>query len=193
MKQRRKREHRITNRGRQRTEKGTRIMTKIARTEYYSQIINHGIAKPNKMFKVINKLLKPTNSLICSTVQQCNTFLKFFADKIENIYQCITFVSFCAPPEIQPLNCPLTRFLSFQTVSIDYISKLIITMSSTTCSLDPVPTSVLKECLSSTSPLILNIVNASLTTGIVPQAHVCLRRSSNCLNSLNLIDFLNSN
>jgi len=38
---------------------------KIARTEYYSQIINDGIAKPNKMFKVINKLLKPTNSLIC--------------------------------------------------------------------------------------------------------------------------------
>jgi len=76
-------------------------------------------------------------------------------------YQSITSVSFCAPPEIQPLNCPLTRFSSFQTVTIDYISTLIMTMSSTTCSLDPVPTYVLKECLSSISPLILNIVNAS--------------------------------
>jgi len=41
---------------------------KIARTEYYSQIINDGTEIPYKMFKVINKLLKPPNLFICSTV-----------------------------------------------------------------------------------------------------------------------------
>lgn len=43
-------------------------------------------------------------------------------------------------------------------------------MNSTTCILDPIPTYVLKACLSSISPLILNIVSASLITGFVPQA-----------------------
>lgn len=95
---------------------------KMARTEYYSQVISDGTANPNKMFKVINKLLKPTNSLICSSVQQCNKFLKFFDENIENIYQSISSVSLCASPVVYPSNFQLNRFSSFKTVTINYIS-----------------------------------------------------------------------
>lgn len=44
----------------------------------------------------------------------------------------------------------------------------MIAINLTTCILDPVPTAVLKGCLRTIRPLIVNIVNTSLTNGIVP-------------------------
>lgn len=43
-------------------------------------------------------------------------------------------------------------------------------MNTATCILDPIPSSVLKECLSSVTLFILNIVKISLSAGIRPKA-----------------------
>lgn len=143
---------------------------KAARTKYYSSIISDGAANPNKIFKTINSLLAPIKSPVCSSVQECNKFLSFFMEKIENIYKSISLVPCSAVPVIFPPSFPESAFSSFNIVTNDCILKLVMAMNTTTCTLDPVPTSVLKECLSSISPLILNIVNTSLTTGTVPKA-----------------------
>ncbi len=43
-------------------------------------------------------------------------------------------------------------------------------MKATTCVLDPLPTSLFKSCFDSLCPAVLNIVNDSLGTGVVPAA-----------------------
>ena len=64
---------------------------------------------------------------------------------------------------------PLISSLSgFTPVSEHTISDLIRKAKTTTRQLDPLPTSLVKACLPSISPMITNIINSSLTTGTVP-------------------------
>ena len=57
----------------------------------------------------------------------------------------------------------------FETESEETVGKLIRRSPSKSCDLDPVPTSLLKTCLSFVLPATTNIVNSSIETGIVPQ------------------------
>ena len=70
-------------------------------------------------------------------------------------------------------NC---SFDSFSSLSEVEINKIIKQSPSKSCDLDPLPTSLLKENMSSILPLITEIVNDSLSSGHVPEefkvAHV---------------------
>lgn len=90
--------------------------------------------------------------------------------KIENIHKSISLSSWSALPNTYPLAFLETTFSSFKTVTIDWILKLAMTLNTETCTLDPIPTFVFKRSLSSFSPIIFNIMNISLTTGIIPKA-----------------------
>lgn len=61
-----------------------------------------------------------------------------------------------------------STFTNFVTVTTDDISKLVVSMSSSTCYLDPIPTEMLKKCLPLLCPSITGIINHSLLTGQVP-------------------------
>ncbi|XP_059929989.1 cilia- and flagella-associated protein 36 isoform X1 [Gadus macrocephalus] len=64
---------------------------------------------------------------------------------------------------------PLISSLSdFTPVTEQTVTELIRKAKTTTCQLDPLPTSLVKACLPSISPMITNIINSSLTTGTVP-------------------------
>lgn len=69
---------------------------------------------------------------------------------------------------------PLPFFFNFVTVSIDVL-KLFMPLSSSTCSLDPLPTEVLKKCQPCLCPSITAIINNSLATG---QVHVALQMTT---------------
>ena len=70
-------------------------------------------------------------------------------------------------------NCSFDSFSSLSEIEID---KIIKQSPSKSCDLDPLPTSLLKENMSSILPLITEIVNDSLSSGHVPEefkvAHV---------------------
>lgn len=89
-------------------------------------------------------------------------------EKIEDIYKSIDSAPLTMLTEVLPPASSSVFLSEFITVTEDSISKVIMTMNSATCILDPVPTTVLKGCLLTIRPLIVNIVNTSLTTGIVP-------------------------
>ncbi|XP_056444340.1 uncharacterized protein LOC130380935, partial [Gadus chalcogrammus] len=55
-----------------------------------------------------------------------------------------------------------------RTISFRNIKLINRKAKTTTCQLDPLPTSLVKACLPSISPMITNIINSSLTTGTVP-------------------------
>ena len=64
----------------------------------------------------------------------------------------------------------------FERASEDEIKKLILSSSSKSCDLDPIPTSVLKNCLDILITPITDIINISMETSTFPQnfkeAHV---------------------
>jgi len=61
-----------------------------------------------------------------------------------------------------------SNFLPFTCVTIDEVSKHLSQSPDTNCDLDPIPTSLLKQCSHILFPTITNIINPSLSTGIFP-------------------------
>src|SRR5271156_5689190 len=66
------------------------------------------------------------------------------------------------------LNSVLSNMSVFNVVKESEISQLLTHSPSKSCSLDPIPTHVLKNCETIVSPL-TKLVNMSLSTGTVPK------------------------
>ena len=60
-------------------------------------------------------------------------------------------------------------FSAFKPVTDDQVRKMIMSTKTKSCSQDPIPTALLKECTSSLLPVITKIVNLSLSQGIMPE------------------------
>ena len=73
----------------------------------------------------------------------------------------------CDPPTFSVFEGPLLS--QFEPVTEKVIRELIIKSSTKSCMLDPIPTSLTKQCLNDLVSLITAIVNASLSADIVPQ------------------------
>ena len=71
-------------------------------------------------------------------------------------------------------SCKST-FSDFHKTSVGEIQNVIKSLSDATCKLDPLPTSMFKDCQSVLIPVITKLVNTSLQTGVFP---------SNCKHSL---------
>ena len=59
--------------------------------------------------------------------------------------------------------------LTFEPVTNEFVLKIINSASAKSCELYPIPTTLLYENLDILLPTITNIINTSLTTGIVPR------------------------
>ena len=55
-------------------------------------------------------------------------------------------------------------------MSESYIKDLIVKMPKESCDLDPIPAFLFMDCLDALVPTITQIMNISLTTGVVPQS-----------------------
>ena len=71
------------------------------------------------------------------------------------------FVSLYEPP-------PRSRMENFKEVSKDQLQSVINSLSSATCSIDPLPTPIVKQCLDTLLPNFDRIVNFSLLSGLFP-------------------------
>ena len=100
--------------------------------------------------------------------QLANTFIAFFQDKVRLIQENLTFK---ADPNYVPGENPdaVDDKLGFLVPATEgEVRRLINNSPSISCSLDPVPTWLLKQYLTCLLPTITNIVNLSVSTGIVP-------------------------
>lgn len=64
---------------------------------------------------------------------------------------------------------PPTRIEAFELLAEDDVRMLIANSKSTSCCLDPIPTHLLKSC-EPLIPVITNIINSSLESGIFPDS-----------------------
>jgi len=98
----------------------------------------------------------------------CVSLANFFSDKIHKLHTSLLMnhisTSSHFPPPFTPPN-----FSSFTCVTTDEVYKLPSQSSDTDCDLDPIPTSLLKQCSQTLLPLSLtSSICLSLYTGIFP-------------------------
>ena len=108
------------------------------------------------------RLILPESS---SEMSIANMFCKFFSEKIERIRK--GFSKCC---QIENSDAVPEQMLTFQEVNTDYVTKLILKSPTKSCSLDPWPTTLLKECVDIVAPSITKLVNLSLLNGVVPES-----------------------
>ena len=101
-----------------------------------------------------------------STQQLADDFGQFFIKKSEDIRSELNAPDNTHIPESSSFNGHY--FTNFRQLTHNDVRKLIMYSKSTTCDLDPIMTSLLKEHISILLPLITKMINLSLQTGVFP-------------------------
>ncbi len=141
-----------------------------ARTRYYSTLIESQQNHPRALFSTINRLLSHRTAPHPSAGSDlCSKFHDFFQAEVDCIHQQLlvppsTPLGSLPQDVASPATCP--SFSSFTPVDATQITELVTKAKASSCSLDPMPTALVKACLRSVCPRIVNIVNAS-----VPSSH----------------------
>ena len=122
----------------------------------------------NKLFRLVDKLFQPGSSALPSHTSLevlVEDFNDFFIGKIQSIRDELQDT---VNHSMQPQRRTLAYEFTMTPVSCSTVKNTIQSLSNKTCSLDPIPTFVIKNYADSISPIITNIVNQSLITGEFP-------------------------
>ncbi len=144
-----------------------------ARRLYFKNFISQNQFNPKKLWSGLDTLLsrKPPSVLPTFSCPRlmASTFSTFFIQKIAKITSI--FTPNISPTSVLP-DIPLPyvppQLHLFSPATMDEITIAISSSSNATCSLDPIPTELLKSCLPALILPITNIVNLSLSEGIFP-------------------------
>ena len=146
-----------------------------ARKRFYTDFISDNSTDQRKLFRAAKKLLSKKEELCFPDYSDItvlvNDVADFFAHKIEIIHSDIAGmeVSFVADVVLVDREAgPDKQLSAFKPLSESDVCKLIQTSTKKTCSLDPVPTSLVVSCLDLLLPIITCIVNSSLAHGYFP-------------------------
>ena len=142
-----------------------------AKRAYNSSLIASSITNPRLLWKNINTILHrsslPALPTYDSLSSLSHSFAKFFSDKIHKLHTGLLFNHTSTSPHVPPPFTP-PCFSSFIPVTIDDVSNLLSQSPNTNCDLDPIPTSLLKQCSHVLLPTITNIINLSISSGVFP-------------------------
>ena len=142
-----------------------------AKKLYNSTLLSSNLTNPKKLWNTINKLLhriaKPSfpSSFHLDSLPQ--SFATFFSDKIHKLRTSILSGTTTSSPHLPPAYKP-PELSIFHPATIAEVSALLSSSPDTSCDLDPIPTSLLKQCKSVLLPTITNIINLSMSTGVFP-------------------------
>ena len=105
-----------------------------------------------------------------STNELCNKFADFFSEKILEIRHQLDALQTDASSNFQHfdnvnMDCELAEF---PPTSIEELSRLVKKISTKSCSLDPVPATLLSYCIDDLLPIIQTVVNSSFESAVVP-------------------------
>lgn len=151
---------------------------RLARREYFAKIINDNKTNARVLFSTIEHVLNPPQlykQSLPASKAKCNEFASFFDNKISNIRADIMSAAASINTLSVNTRCrnvdPSRGSLKFFcAVNEEELRKIISQMTSSSCSLDVIPTPFLKEVLDSVISDILKIVNCSLHSGVFPDS-----------------------
>ena len=143
-----------------------------ARSSYFSALKEEHKNNPRYLFHTVSSQTKS----ICWPMHSCyysrNDFMNFFDTKLIKIRETIQNLS-SAPSMASPV--PDGVDMSFRpAICLDYFTPIKLnefcSSKNSTCLLDPLGTGFLKQMLPEIGTPLLNLINASLTSGYVPQS-----------------------
>ena len=144
-----------------------------SKTNYLSDIIAESSRDPKTLFARMNKIMhkKNENPLPGHSSAQslANDFNRYFKDKVETIRQ--TFDDDLTPAYSNDTDFCGIAFEHFEPVTEGDISLIIKSSKPKSCELDPIPTTLLKQCSTELTPIITRIANLSLKTGSLPDIY----------------------
>ena len=130
-------------------------------TKYWTQKINSCGSDSKMLWSRLRGLLHPVNGAI---EHSADDFAHQFMNKVERIRASTAN----APAPLitkRSVSEPLTHF---KPVTLDEVVKLLQTAPTKQCSLDPVPTWLVKKLSSVFAPIIANLCNASFDQRTLP-------------------------
>lgn len=151
-----------------------RDMIRQARSQYYNQKIQQCRSDQGALFKVIGQLAGKSATPILpshtSAQDLAASFSDFFIRKITTIRERLVSQRQSTPAPYHPVLTDIcdVHLSTFTPASIEEVTKIVTRSASKTCALDPIPTSLLADCLHELAPAITNIVNLSLSSGCFP-------------------------
>uniref|UniRef100_A0A803J7R5 Reverse transcriptase domain-containing protein n=1 Tax=Xenopus tropicalis TaxID=8364 RepID=A0A803J7R5_XENTR len=139
-----------------------------AKQEYYNTLINSNKSNPKRLFSIFNTLLRPSQTPSPDFRHSPQDFADFFLNKVESIRNQI-------PPsnntnQLLLPQPPSACLSSFGPVTGSEVSRLLLSAPLTTCSLDPMSSSLLKHCAAELTPALTHIFNSSLSSGSFPSS-----------------------
>ena len=151
-------------------QKTVSVVINCAKTEFYNDKLSNCDSKD--MFKIVNELLNKNNRSLpdCdSSKDLANQFCNFFTNKIEKIRGEVDNVVLSESVSHNVTNNHVScSMLSFENVSPEDLTTVIMKCPTKSCDLDPLPTWLIKEHLPTIIPIMCRIVNESLANGRFP-------------------------
>ena len=147
-----------------------------SKMSYYTSLINENKSDPKVLFNTMDRMLhrKPQNHYpSCGSPKElCDKFADFFCDKIVTIRHQLDILSITDAPALPLIDdaiitCELSEF---SPTSEDELSGLVKKIATKSCSLDPVPASLLRYCIDDLLPIIKRVVNLSFNSASVPSS-----------------------
>ena len=151
----------------------TNLIDKL-KSSYYTPIIQENATDQKTLFTCVNKLLQKKTEQRYPTTQSndilANRFADFFHEKISVIHQNLNVRLQSA--DVIPCSDEVfsTELHEFSMVSEEDVREFALKSLRKSCSLDPLPALVIKECFDMLIPVITQIVNLSLTLGTMPES-----------------------
>ena len=145
------------------------FVMKRARNEYYTTFIQENSSDHRKLFKSAKFLFNQETDLHFPKYND-NTVLAndigdFFAKKIECIRQGLDSAPTYDNPTSELQIIPNVQLDSFKSLTEDEVNQIISNSSKKSCSLDPMPTHLVVDCLDVLLPVITRMINLSLQSG----------------------------
>ena len=141
-----------------------------AKTTFYSSKVL-ACSTVKQLFSLTNNILGKVNSSPLpsnfSAQDLPQKFADFFTKKIALIREKLDSAEVVPSPVSDRVYCG-PFFEHFEPVTEEFVKKLCLSSSPKTCELDPIPSSLLCECIDVLLPYITHAVNDSLMSGSFP-------------------------
>ena len=148
---------------------------RTTREDYFKNTIDDSMKKMKPLYKTVNKLIGNSQNAVYPTFDSelnvANKMTEFFSNKILDIREHIQnkIIDNNLQREAELPFDGSEKLRNFSCVDMEKLLRFISEMNSKTSSLDPVPTAIVKKFLDILAPVILYIVNKSITDDDFPE------------------------